>query len=72
MATQCALATQIEQRLLARNQLFESFFAREAGAWPKPAAKCPTGFCAAAACSLSVAGLTPPMRSTFRSNSSIR
>ena len=30
MATQCALATQIEQRLLARNQLFESFFAREA------------------------------------------
>jgi len=30
MATQCALATQIEQRLLARNQLFDSFFAREA------------------------------------------
>src|SRR6202167_3127223 len=30
MATQCALATQIEQRLLARNELFESFFAREA------------------------------------------
>jgi D-sedoheptulose 7-phosphate isomerase len=30
MATECALATQIEQRLLARNQLFESFFAREA------------------------------------------
>jgi phosphoheptose isomerase len=30
MATQCALATQIEQRLLARNPLFESFFAREA------------------------------------------
>jgi D-sedoheptulose 7-phosphate isomerase len=30
MAIQCALATQIEQRLVARNQLFESFFAREA------------------------------------------
>ena len=30
MATQCALANQIEQSLLARNQLFESFFAREA------------------------------------------
>jgi D-sedoheptulose 7-phosphate isomerase len=30
MATQCVFATQIEQRLLARNQLFESFFAREA------------------------------------------
>ncbi len=30
MATQCALAAQIEQRLLARNQIFESFFAREA------------------------------------------
>ena len=30
MATQCALAAQIEQRLLARNQLLESFFAREA------------------------------------------
>jgi len=30
MATQCVLATQIEQRLLSRNQLFESFFAREA------------------------------------------
>jgi D-sedoheptulose 7-phosphate isomerase len=30
MATQCALAAQIEQRLLARNDVFESFFAREA------------------------------------------
>jgi D-sedoheptulose 7-phosphate isomerase len=30
MATQYALAAQIEQRLLARNQVFESFFAREA------------------------------------------
>jgi D-sedoheptulose 7-phosphate isomerase len=30
MAIQCALATEIEQRLLARNQIFESFFAREA------------------------------------------
>jgi D-sedoheptulose 7-phosphate isomerase len=30
MATQFALATQIEQRLLARNQIYESFFAREA------------------------------------------
>jgi D-sedoheptulose 7-phosphate isomerase len=30
MATQCQLATQIEQRLLARNQILESFFAREA------------------------------------------
>src|SRR5208282_658569 len=30
MATQCALASQIEQRLLARNQIYESFFAREA------------------------------------------
>jgi D-sedoheptulose 7-phosphate isomerase len=30
MATQVALATQIEQRLMARNHLFESFFAREA------------------------------------------
>jgi D-sedoheptulose 7-phosphate isomerase len=30
MVIQCALATQIEQRLLARNQVFESFFAREA------------------------------------------
>jgi D-sedoheptulose 7-phosphate isomerase len=30
MTTECALATQISQRLLARNQLFESFFAREA------------------------------------------
>src|SRR5271169_1244570 len=29
MATQCQLATQIEQRLLARNQFIESFFARE-------------------------------------------
>src|SRR5271167_3863495 len=29
MATQCQLATQIEQRLLARNQILESFFARE-------------------------------------------
>src|SRR5208282_5634060 len=30
MATQCALASQIEQRLLARNQILETFFAREA------------------------------------------
>jgi D-sedoheptulose 7-phosphate isomerase len=30
MAIQCDLAAQIEQRLLARNQIFESFFAREA------------------------------------------
>ncbi|MFZ3215990.1 MAG: SIS domain-containing protein [Candidatus Acidiferrales bacterium] len=30
MTTQCALATQIEQRLLARNPVYESFFAREA------------------------------------------
>jgi len=30
MATECALATQIEQRLLARNPVYESFFAREA------------------------------------------
>ena len=31
MITQHALATQIEQRLLARNPVFELFFAREAG-----------------------------------------
>jgi len=31
MTTQCALAAQIEQRLLARNLIFETFFAREAG-----------------------------------------
>src|ERR1700691_865238 len=30
MATQCALAAQIEQRLLARNEVFESFFALQA------------------------------------------
>jgi D-sedoheptulose 7-phosphate isomerase len=30
MATRCELGTQIEQRLLARNGLFESFFAKEA------------------------------------------
>jgi D-sedoheptulose 7-phosphate isomerase len=30
MATQCELAAQIEQRLLARNRILESFFAREA------------------------------------------
>src|SRR5271156_283092 len=30
MATDCQLATQIEQRLLARNQVLELFFAREA------------------------------------------
>jgi len=30
MATDCQLATQIERRLLARNQILESFFAREA------------------------------------------
>src|SRR6204780_1530973 len=30
MATDCQLATQIEQRLLARHQVLESFFAREA------------------------------------------
>src|ERR1700690_998697 len=30
MATKYQLATQIEQRLLARNQVLESFFAREA------------------------------------------
>src|SRR6202167_3975880 len=30
MATDCQLATQIEQRLLARNRILESFFAREA------------------------------------------
>jgi D-sedoheptulose 7-phosphate isomerase len=30
MAVQTTLATEIEQRLLARNQIFESFFAREA------------------------------------------
>jgi D-sedoheptulose 7-phosphate isomerase len=29
MATECQLAAQIEQRLLARNQILESFFARE-------------------------------------------
>src|SRR5271168_2074690 len=29
MATKCQLATQIEQGLLARNQILESFFARE-------------------------------------------
>src|SRR5579872_6781769 len=31
MATGCELGTQIEQRLLARNVLFEKFFAKEAG-----------------------------------------
>jgi D-sedoheptulose 7-phosphate isomerase len=30
MATLCALASEIEQRLLARNRIYESFFAREA------------------------------------------
>ncbi len=30
MDTQCALSTQVEQRLLARNLIYESFFAREA------------------------------------------
>src|ERR1700758_116452 len=30
MATKCQLAAQIEQRLLARNQILDSFFAREA------------------------------------------
>src|SRR5271170_1996795 len=30
MATDCQLAAQIEQRLLARNQILESFFSREA------------------------------------------
>src|ERR1700680_4314266 len=30
MATRCELGTQIEQRLLARNQVLESFFALEA------------------------------------------
>src|SRR5271156_5308780 len=30
MATDCQLAAQIEQRLLARNQILESFFASEA------------------------------------------
>src|SRR5271163_4757146 len=30
MATKCQLAAQIEQRLLARNQILESFFASEA------------------------------------------
>jgi D-sedoheptulose 7-phosphate isomerase len=30
MSTECQLAAQIEQRLLARNQILESFFAREA------------------------------------------
>ena len=30
MATKCQLATQVEQRLLARNQILDSFFAREA------------------------------------------
>src|ERR1700739_3144184 len=30
MATKCHLAAQIEQRLLARNQILDSFFAREA------------------------------------------
>src|SRR6202795_2988682 len=29
MATDCQLASQIEQRLLARNQILESFFSRE-------------------------------------------
>jgi D-sedoheptulose 7-phosphate isomerase len=31
MATRCELGTQIEQRLLARNAIFEKFFAAEAG-----------------------------------------
>ena len=30
MATKCQLAAQIEQRLRARNQILDSFFAREA------------------------------------------
>src|ERR1700740_511090 len=30
MATKCELAAQIEQRLLARNQILDSFFAKEA------------------------------------------
>ncbi|MGB0000890.1 MAG: hypothetical protein WBQ04_12330, partial [Candidatus Acidiferrales bacterium] len=30
MATKCQLAAQIEQRLLARNQILDSFFAKEA------------------------------------------
>ena len=30
MATACKLTSQIEQRLLERNQLFEDFFSREA------------------------------------------
>src|ERR1700680_557205 len=30
MATRCELGTQIEQKLLARNVIFEKFFAREA------------------------------------------
>ena len=48
------------------------FLRAKLGAWPKPAMKCPSGFYVAAACSLSVAAHTPPMHSTFRSNSSIR
>src|ERR1700738_4294552 len=31
MATACKLTSQIEERLLERNQLFEDFFSREAG-----------------------------------------
>ena len=40
METACKLAAQIEERLLIRNEIIESFFSREAGIWRKPAARC--------------------------------
>ena len=71
MATGLELTAQIEQRLLARNQVLESFFALEARAWRKLAAKCLSAFFAAAGCWPLGVGPTPPTRNTSPSNSCI-
>ena len=58
----------VEERLLARNQIVEEFFSREAFGWLKLAAPCPSVFSREAACLRLDAALMPPMRSTFPSN----
>ena len=66
------LTTRVEERLLARNGVFERFFAREAPVSPRPAGRCPSGSCAADGCSPSAAVPTPPTPSTSRWSSSTR
>ena len=65
MATVCGLETQVGERLLARNQLVESFFAREASRLAEACRSMAERFLAEAVCLHLGVGRMPPMRNTF-------